>query len=137
MAVGDWLVDKSALVKLRQSPDHEAWVERINRGRVRIALPTVLEMAVSARNGEDWAATGREALAPLIGVEATPRSERVAVEIMEVLIAAGLHRSVPIPDVLIASIAVVERLTVLHHDRDFDRIREIYGGPETERLNVN
>ncbi|MGH3812462.1 MAG: hypothetical protein ACRDUV_08400 [Pseudonocardiaceae bacterium] len=28
----------------------------------------------------------------------------------------------PLPDVMIASLAVVGHLTVLHHDRDFDRI---------------
>jgi predicted nucleic acid-binding protein len=51
-----------------------------------------------------------------------------------------LHRSVPVPDVIVAAVAVAvavavaEGLTVLHDDRDFGRIAEVYGGPEHERL---
>jgi predicted nucleic acid-binding protein len=58
-------------------------------------------------------------------------------EIMDALIAARLHRTVPIPDVLVAAVVVVERLTVLHDDRDFDRIQEVYGGPAYERLRLS
>ncbi len=50
-------------------------------------------------------------------------------EIMEALLGAGLHRCVPLPDVMIASLAVAGRLTVLHHDRDFNRINQVYGEP--------
>jgi predicted nucleic acid-binding protein len=57
-------------------------------------------------------------------------------EIMAALVAARLHRTVPLPDVMIASIAVADRLTVLHDDRDFDRIREVYGAPVGERLGL-
>jgi predicted nucleic acid-binding protein len=55
---------------------------------------------------------------------------------MDALVAERLHRSVPLPDVMIASVAVVERLTVLHHDRDFDRIRAVYGKPEAVWLTL-
>jgi predicted nucleic acid-binding protein len=56
---------------------------------------------------------------------------------MEVLIAARLHRTVPLPDVLIAALAVEHRLTVLHDDRDFERIQAVYGGrPGVERLRL-
>lgn len=55
---------------------------------------------------------------------------------MAALVAARLHRSVPLPAVMIASIAVVERLTVLHDDRDVDRIREVYAAPLVERLRL-
>lgn len=50
--------------------------------------------------------------------------------------AVRLHRSVPLPDVMIASIAVVEQLTVLHDARGFHRIREVYGAPLEERLDL-
>ena len=55
---------------------------------------------------------------------------------MDALVRAGLHRSVRLPDVLVASIAVAQRLTVLHDDRDFERITDCYGAPQYERLIV-
>lgn len=132
----DWLIDKSALWKLPQSPDYEIWLDRINRGRVWAGLPTWLEVAVSARDAGHWPSMRGQLLEPLLQAHATPRSESVAVEIMEALLTERLHRSVPIPDVMVASLAVVERLTVLHHDRDFDRIASAYGAPAVERLAV-
>lgn len=36
MAVTEWLIDTSALVRLVHSPDAEKWVDRIERGLVRI-----------------------------------------------------------------------------------------------------
>lgn len=132
----DWLIDKSALWKLPQSPEYEVWIDRINRGQVRGGLPTRLEVAVSARDPGHWPSLRRALLAPLLEAHATPRSEAVAMEIMSALVAARLHRAVPLPDVMIASIAVVDRLTVLHDDRDFDRIREVYGAPDGERLRL-
>lgn len=130
----DWLIDKSALWKLPQSPDYETWLDRINRGQIRVGLPTWLEVVVSARDAGHWPSMRKALLEPLVQVYTTPRSEAVAVEIMEALLAEGLHRSVPLPDVMIAALAVVDRLTVLHHDRDFDRIAAAYGAPAVERL---
>lgn len=134
MVVGAWLLDKSALWKLPRSPEYESWLDRINQGRVWVSLPTRLEVAVSARQPEHWSTLREQLLAPLLVAHATPRSEAVAITMMDALIAAGLHRTVPLPDLMIASIAAVERLTVLHHDRDFERIREACGGPDVERL---
>lgn len=129
-----WLIDKSALWKLPQSPDYQGWLEHINRGQVWVGLPTWLEVAVSARDPAHWPTLRRDLLEPLLTAPATPRSEAVAVEIMEALLAAGLHRSVALPDVMIAALAVVERLTVLHDDRGFGWIHDAYGAPTVERL---
>ncbi|MGQ0631290.1 MAG: PIN domain-containing protein [Sporichthyaceae bacterium] len=133
----DWLIDKSALWKLARSPDYQLWLDRINAGRVWVGLPTTLEVAVSARDAADWPRLRDQVLAPLLVLNATPRSEEIAVKIMAALIEVRLHRRVPLPDILIASLAVTRRLTVLHDDRDFDRIRDAYGdGPDVERLLV-
>ncbi|MGH3914433.1 MAG: PIN domain-containing protein [Pseudonocardiaceae bacterium] len=128
----DWLIDKSTLWTLAQSPDYEVWLDRINRGKVWAGLPTKLEVAVSARNPQHWPTLRQHLLEPLLDAAATPRSEAVAVEIMEAPLGVGLQRCIPLPDVMIASLAVVGRLTVLHHDRDFDRINKVYGDPAIE-----
>jgi predicted nucleic acid-binding protein len=132
--VTSWLIDKSALWKLPQSPDYPAWLDRINGGQVWGCLPTRLEVAVSARDLDHWPILRENLLAPLLEANATPRSEVIALEIMDALVEARLHRTVPLPDVMVASIAVAYRLTVLHDDRDFDRIRQVYGALAAERL---
>ena len=45
----DWLIDKSALVRLGNSPDAEEWAGRMERGLVRITTMTRLEVGYSAR----------------------------------------------------------------------------------------
>jgi predicted nucleic acid-binding protein len=137
VVVTRWLVDKSALWKLPRSPDYHDWLNKINRGQVLLSLPTQLEVAVSARDSTHWPVLRSNLIEPLLPVNATPRSESVAVEIMDALITANLHRTVPIPDVLVAAVAVVERLTVLHDDRDFERISQVYGAPDNERLRLS
>ncbi|MDN5860447.1 MAG: VapC toxin family PIN domain ribonuclease [Pseudonocardia sp.] len=131
-----WLIDKSALWKLRQSPEYTMWVDRINRGLVAACITTRLEIAVSAIDSARWPNLRHSLLDPLLDAPTGLRSERIALEMMEALMSRRLHRSVPVPDVLIASVAAAERLTVLHDDRDFERIRDAYGEPDVERLRL-
>ncbi len=49
----NWLIDKSALVRLGASPDAGQWAGRIERGLVRITTVTRLETGYSARSGPD------------------------------------------------------------------------------------
>lgn len=44
MAVTNWLIDKSAYTRLSTSPDAITWIERIERGLVRISTVTRLEI---------------------------------------------------------------------------------------------
>jgi len=56
-------------------------------------------------------------------------TERIAVRALEAqhrLAQRGQHR-VPVPDLLIAATAEEHRLSVIHYDRDFDRIAEVTG----------
>jgi predicted nucleic acid-binding protein len=130
-----WLIDKSALVRLGRSPDSEAWADRIERGLVRIATVTVLEVGYSARDAEDLHRGLREPPVASMPVEyAAPASEDRAVEVLGLLADRGHHRAPSVPDLLIAAIAERAGLVVLHQDRDFDLIAEITGQP-TERLN--
>lgn len=49
---------------------------------------------------------------------------------------AGQHRAPSVPDLLVAAIAELADLTVLHVDKDFDLIEAITGQP-TERLRTS
>jgi predicted nucleic acid-binding protein len=130
-----WLIDKSALVRLGHSPDSDAWADRIERGLVRIATVTLLEVGYYARDAQDLHAGLREPPVASMPVEYTaPASEDRAVEILGLLADRGHHRAPSVPDLLIAAIAERAGLAVLHQDKDFDLIAEITGQP-TERLN--
>jgi predicted nucleic acid-binding protein len=134
--VTGWLVDKSALVRLGDSPDAAAWAQRIERGLVRITTVTRLEVGYSARSGQD--ARSMFASPPLAAMPVeylTPAIEDRAVDIQLLLAGQGQHRAPSIPDVIIAAAAELAGLTVLHLDKDFDIIADITG-QVTERLRV-
>jgi predicted nucleic acid-binding protein len=88
-----------------------------------------LEAGVSARSFEDHQELGisrRDALEYLI----TPDTvwER-AWQVQEALADKGLHRSVKVPDLIIAAVAEHHRVSVMHYDHDFDRIAAVTGQP--------
>jgi predicted nucleic acid-binding protein len=131
-----WLIDKSALWRIGGSPDAEVWLTRIERGLVQISTPTMLEVGYSARNADDWEHRIRTpplSLMPVVML--SPAVERRAVEVQAALAHRGHHRGPSIPDLLIAAIAEIERLVVLHVDKDFELIADHTGQP-TDRLRV-
>jgi len=136
VAVTGWLIDKSALIRLGQSPDTVQWAQRIQRGLVRITTVTRLEVGFSARSGQD--ARSMFARPPLSAMPVeylTPAIEDRAVEVQLLLAGQGQHRAPSIPDVIIAATAELTGLTVLHLDKDFELISGITGQP-AERLQV-
>jgi predicted nucleic acid-binding protein len=129
-----WLIDKSALVRLGDSPDAVPWAQRIERGLVRITTVTRLEVGYSARSGKDARAMLTHPPLSAMPVEyLTPAIEDRAVEVQLLLAGQGQHRAPSIPDLLIAATAEQAGLTVLHLDKDFELIADITGQP-TERL---
>lgn len=134
MAVTEWLIDKSALVRLASSPDAEVWAERIERGLVRITTVTRLEVGYSARSGKDARSMFSSPPVSAMPVEyLTPSIEERAVQVQLLLAGQGQHRAPSIPDLIIAATGELTGLTVLHMDKDFDLIATITGQP-TERL---
>lgn len=129
-----WLIDKSALVRLAASPDATEWAARIERGIVRIATVTRLEIGYSARSGPDLRTGLRQPPLSAMPVEyLTPAIENRAVEILALLADKCQHRAPSIPDVIIAATAELAGLTILHLDKDFEIIADITG-QRLERL---
>jgi predicted nucleic acid-binding protein len=134
--VSDWLIDKSALVRLTASPDAAEWAGRVERGLVRIATVTRLEVGYSARSGPEFRTGLRQPPLSSMPVEyQTPATEDRAVEILALLADRGQHRAPPIPDLIIAATAELAGLTVLHLDKDFEIIAAVTGQP-VERLST-
>jgi predicted nucleic acid-binding protein len=86
-----------------------------------------LEVLLTARSAVEiaqWRADREEAL---IRLETEDRDFERAADVMELLAARGLHRSVNVTDLLIAAVAERAGLTVLHYDQDFDHIGGVTG----------
>lgn len=134
MAVTEWLIDKSALVRLGVSPDAEEWADRIQRGLVRITNLTRLEIGYSARNDDDARSVFTTPPVSAMPVEyMTPAIEDRALQVQILLAGKGQHRAPSIPDLIIAATAELVGLTVLHLDKDFELIATHTGQP-TQRL---
>lgn len=128
MAVTDWLVDKSALVRLGDSPDVEEWANRIERGLVRITTVTRLEIGYSARSATQARAAFSNPPVSAMPVEyLTPAIEDRALEVQQMLAGKSQHRAPSIPDLLIAATAELAGLSVLHLDKDFELIAKLTG----------
>lgn len=133
----EWLVDKSALVRLHQCTDAAKWVRRIERGLVRISNITRLEVGYSARSANDLRRELRSPPLSNMPVEyLSPTIEERAISVLTLLADRGQHRAPSIPDLLVAATAELNSLTVLHLDKDFDLIAEITQ-QAVERVSIN
>lgn len=131
-----WLIDKSAYTRLATSPDADSWVTRVQRGLVRVAVVTRLEMGYSARSGRELRdETGRPPLSLMPVEYLTPAIEDRAMAVQALLAESGHHRAASVRDLLIAATAEVAGLTVLHLDKDFELIADLTG-QDVERLAV-
>lgn len=121
-----YLIDTSALARYLQPPVKSLLDSRVSRGLIGVCVVTALEVGYSSRSLRDH---DRQSmlLESFIPVLVTPRAERRATQIQRALIDAGTHRGVSVADLLLAAVAEVERLTVLHYDADFDRIASVTG----------
>lgn len=133
----DWLIDKSAVVRIGASPEAATWADRVERGLVRISTVTRLELGYSARSGSELREGMRRPPIASMPVEyLTPAIEERAVEVQALLADRGQHRAPAIPDLLIAATAELAGLVVLHLDKDFELVAEVTGQP-IERLMQN
>jgi predicted nucleic acid-binding protein len=83
-----------------------------------------LELLYSARNTDEIRATReRRRALPLVPMDQADFDR--AADVMEALAAKGQHRSVGIPDLLIAAAAERARVALIHYDADFEAIASV------------
>jgi predicted nucleic acid-binding protein len=136
MELNNWLIDKSALTRLFESPEQKIWAERINAGSVHLSTMTRLEVGYSARSSKDLESAFTSpplAKMPIEGV--TPAIEELAWQTLRQLAKRGQHRAPSIPDLLIAATAQLCGLIVLHNDKDFELIAKSTG-QKVEKLKL-
>jgi predicted nucleic acid-binding protein len=124
-----YLADKSALARLRHPPVRAVLEPLILAGDVTTCGVIELEILYSARGFEDLVNTReiRTRAFPLI--ETAQADFDRAAEVMTLLARRGLHRSVGIPDLLIAALAERKELTIIHYDADYENVANVTGQP--------
>ena len=123
-----YLVDKSALARLRHPSVASVLVPLLTAGQVAVSGILELEVLYSARTHKDFVDTRAELRAyPRLHV--TEDDFERAVAVMELLARHGQHRGAGLPDLLQAALAERNRVTLLHYDGDFDLIAGVTGQP--------
>ena len=123
-----FLADTSAISRMRVAAVDARLAPLIASGELATCPVVELEVLYSTRGSADLRETrARRAALPLIPME--QRDFDRAADLMDALAARGAHRSVGIPDLLLAAAAERAGVTVLHYDADFDRIAAVTGQP--------
>ena len=124
-----YLADTSALTRRETRPEVRDVVEPLLlAGRIATCGIVDLELLFSAPDPATYTELAG-ALRSLPRIPVTDDAVDRALEVQGLLAARSQHRSVPLPDLLIAACAERSGLTVLHYDADFDRIAEVTGQP--------
>jgi len=128
MAVARFLADKSVWARLTHDPVRAALAPLADRGLVGTCPIVDIEILYSARTGEEHA----HFLAQRQAFEYFPMTDEIAqraIEVQGLLARLSQHRSVSIPDLLIAATAERHALTILHYDGDYERIGALTDQP--------
>ena len=125
-----FLADKSALTRRETRPEVRDVLEPLLiAGEIATCGIIDLDLLYSARSPADYASLA----SALRGMPRVPVDEQCvdrAIEVQGMLARNSQHRSVSLPDLLIAACAEKAELTVLHYDADFERIARVTGQSE-------
>lgn len=118
-----YLADTSAWHRSQEASVAETWATRLAADAIGTCAQVRLEILFSARSSKDYDALAAE----LLSLHQFPCGDMEferALEVQRRLAkqAALHHRSVKIPDLIIAASAEVAEAVLWHYDEDFDRI---------------
>jgi len=124
-----YLADKSALTRSGTRPQVRAVIEPLLlAGRIATCGIIDLELLYSAPSPATYRDLA-QLLRSMPRVPVTDHTVERALEVQALLATRSQHRSVSLPDLLIAACAETAGLTVLHYDADYERISELTGQP--------
>lgn len=124
MALSGWLLDKSAAAR---SADERVSAQLSELAGLLCVCPVGrLEQLYSARSAADYDALDAELRDAFQVVPAPPDVFDRALDLQRDLAHHhGMWHRTPIPDLLVACIALHHGLGIVHVDRDFERIAEV------------
>ncbi|MDE0134465.1 MAG: PIN domain nuclease [Acidimicrobiaceae bacterium] len=120
-----YLADKSAYARMHHTAVADRLTPLLVDGYVATCPIIDLEVLYSARSRSDY----EDILVERGSLPSLPIDEAVserAVAVQRLLAQRGQHR-LPLPDLLIAAVAEINDLTVIHYDADYDRIASVTG----------
>lgn len=123
------LADTSAWIVARRVPKaRELFLAAVERADVAWCWPVRYELMVDARGSESINALDR-ALERLREIVVDRAVQRGVLSAMRELAGGGSHGAhrLPLADLTVAVAAQQSGLTVLHHDRHFDRLADLLG----------
>ncbi len=124
-----YLADKSALTRSDTRPEVRDVIEPLLLGG-RIATCGIVDLELLYRApSKDSYLELAELLRAMPRVPVTDATVDRALEVQSLMADQAQHRSVPLPDLLLAACAEAAGLTVLHYDADYERIAKLTGQP--------
>ena len=124
MAIDGWILDKSAVARSRE-PGVRTQLEEL-AGLLWICPVGELEQLYSTRSATDYDALAAELHGTMPRAAPPPDLLDLALALQRDLAHHhGLWHRTPIPDLLIAEIAIHNGLGVVHVDGDYERIAEV------------
>ena len=123
-----YLVDKSALARMRHPSVAARLLPLLEAGDVAISGVLELEVLYSARGHADLIAV-RDELRGYPRLQFEEADFERAADTMELLARRGQHRAAGLPDLLQAALAERRGAIVLHYDSDFDLLATVTGQP--------
>ena len=120
-----YLADKSAYARMHHTAVADRLTPLLVDGYVATCPIIDLEVLYSARSRSDY----EDILVERGSLPSLPIDEAVterAVAVQRLLAQRGQHR-LPLPDLLIAAVAEINGLAVIHYDADYDRIASVTG----------
>ncbi len=126
MARTRYLVDTTVFARLRKLAVLRAFAPLAAQRLVAVCAPVEFELRYSARDHEDYERVA-EGLRAYPSVVVNDADHRRGLEVQALLSERGEHRGVSLVDALVAAAAESRGLTVLHYDRDYERIAAVTG----------
>lgn len=123
-----FIADTSAWARARDPAALGDWTAALRNGQIATCPVTVLELLYSTRDAQEFDGVAAD-LAQLRDVPLTRSVTNTAVRAFRQLAQAGPlhHRSVKLPDLLIAAAAADATVGVLHYDAHFDTLAIVLG----------
>lgn len=122
-----YLVDTSVWARRRRPPVAERVVPLIGAGLVATCSVLDAEALYTARSPTEYEEIRRDRRAAYEFLVTDQEAWDRALDVQRQLAARSMTRSVGVADLLIAAVAERHRVTVLHHDADFDHVAAVTG----------
>ncbi|WP_328631600.1 PIN domain nuclease [Streptomyces sp. NBC_00356] len=125
-----YLADTSAAARfLQHGADAWGWGEALDSGLVGLCEITELEILRSARSAAHHKQMGQYLSGFYTWLPTPDHTFRRAREVQQLLVDHAEHRSAGPVDLVVAAVAELSHLTLLHCDRDFETIARHTGQP--------